>query len=236
MKRIAIIAAFPDELRPLVAGWRRESRDGVHLWRLSHGAVEWVAACAGVGADAATRAFAQIERLGAVDSVLSTGWAGALREDIATGRAYRVSEVVDAGTGERFRVSDRPQACLLVTSPQIAHAQEKRRLASAYAASLVDMEAAAVARLAAARGVPFRCVKGVSDALADQLPDLNGFISSDGQFHLVRFALFAMLRPWHWPALVRMGGNSRKAAHGIRESLLEILDEQGTITKPDGPP
>ena len=36
---------------------------------------------------------------------------------------------------------------------------------SAYNAALVDMEAAAVARLAAMRGIPFYCIKGVSDGL-----------------------------------------------------------------------
>lgn len=236
MTRVAIIAALPGELKPLVRGWARESRGGVQLWSLRHDSGEWIAACAGIGVAAAERALAQVERAGAVDLLVSTGWAGALRDEIAVGRAYLVSDVVDARTGERFHADDRPQACMLVTSQRVADPPEKRRLAATYGAGLVDMEAAGVARLALRRGIPFRCVKGVSDALADRLPDLNGFISDSGQFHLVRFALFAILRPWHWPALMRMGGNSSKAARGIRESLLGILDEQGTIRKKDGHP
>jgi hypothetical protein len=50
------------------------------------------------------------------------------------------------------------------------------------------------------------------------------------------FILYALLRPRYWPALVRMGENSRKAAERIAESLLEILDERGAIRKQDGYP
>jgi adenosylhomocysteine nucleosidase len=104
---------------------------------------------------------------------------------------------------------------------------EKRRLASAYRASLVDMEAVAVARLAAMRGIPFYCIKGVSDGAEEKLPDLNGFLGPDGRFKTAQFVLYALMRPWYWPALVRMGENSRKASQNIAKSLLELLDERG---------
>ena len=102
---------------------------------------------------------------------------------------------------------------------------EKKRLAAAYQAGLVDMEAAAIGRLAAMRGIPFYCIKGVSDGFDDRLPDFNRFISSQGQFLMARFTLFSVLRPWYWPALIRMGENSRKASQSIAESLLDFLDE-----------
>ncbi len=73
------------------------------------------------------------------------------------------------------------------------------------------------------RDIPFYCIKGVSDGLTDRLPDFNRFLSPDGRFHLVRFVLFALLRPWYWPALIRMGENSRRASQSIAESLREFL-------------
>lgn len=120
---------------------------------------------------------------------------------------------------------------LLVTSPTVAGQAEKQRLAAAYGPGLVDMEASSIARLAAMRGIPFFCCKGVSDGFTDRLPDFNGFISENGKFQLVRFIVFVLLRPGHWPALVRMGENSRKAAQDLRESLLDILDKEGLIRK-----
>jgi adenosylhomocysteine nucleosidase len=201
MTRIAIIAALADELGPLVRGWRRQSKGGVDLWRMHRADGEWVAACAGIGVDAAARAFAEVERLGPVDLVVSAGWAGAMSDEYAVGRAYRVSGVVDANTGERFSSADTPGNCWLVTSRRVAGRAEKLRFAADLGAGLVDMEAAGVARLAAARGAPFLCVKGISDGLGGQLPDLNRFISEGGKFLTARFVAFAVLLPWHWPAL-----------------------------------
>jgi adenosylhomocysteine nucleosidase len=221
--RIAIIAAMPAELKPLVRGWQHERQNGVDLWSFNSG--EWIAACAGAGIDAATRAFAEVEKLGPIDKILSTGWAGALREDLAPGHAYDVSIVIDARTGERFIAAGPPNNCWLVTSPRVADAAEKKRLASTYEAALVDMEAAGVARLARMRGIPFYCIKGISDGYNEQLPDFNNFISPSGRFKLIRFMVFALLRPWHWPALIRMGENSRKAARNIAQSLLDFLNE-----------
>jgi adenosylhomocysteine nucleosidase len=224
MTRIAIIAAMPGELKPLTRGWRHERRNGVDLWSFKNG--EWVAACAGAGVNQAAKAFAEVEKLGPITTVISTGWAGALRDDLAPGQANWVAGVIDTRTGERFVTAGQPSDCLLVTSPRVADLPEKKRLASTYSAALVDMEAAGVARLARIRGIPFYCIKGISDGHSDQLPDFNRFILPGGQFKLARFVLFALLRPWYWHALIRMGENSRKAARNIAQSLLDFLDER----------
>ena len=236
MTRIAIIAAMPAELKPLTRGWRHERSNGVHFWRFRSAENEWIAACAGAGVDAATRAFAEIEKSGPIDEVISTGWAGALREEFLPGHAYDVSTIIEARTGERFVAACPPDDCCLVTSSRVAGAGEKKRLAATYEAALVDMEAAGVARLAKMRGVPFFCVKGISDGPSDQLPDFNSFISHNGQFLLARFILLAVLHPGYWPALMRMGENSRKAAQSIGEALLAFLDERGSIRKLNGYP
>jgi adenosylhomocysteine nucleosidase len=223
MTRVAIIAAMPGELNPLARGWERERRNGVELRRRRRGESEWVAACAGAGVDAAARAFAEIEREGAVDRVFSVGWAGALREEFAAGRAYRVSGIVDARTGERFRAAGPAGECWLVTHDRVADRAEKRRLAATHGAGLVDMEAAGVARLAAARGLPLHCVKGVSDGPEEPLADFNRFISGGGKFRLMPFMCYAVLRPGHWPSLMRMGRNSRRAAQEIGGCVADIL-------------
>jgi nucleoside phosphorylase len=315
MTRIAIIAAMPVELKPLTRGWRHSRSNGVDLWRWSFDGGEWIAACAGAGVERAARALAEVEESGELDSVISTGWAGALRDELVSGQAYDVSCVIDAKTGERFLTScvapgigalkghgfsraaetqnnnsalaaegmlaeseTIPQGLKprdldsttsgttevvpfqneiqnekqnniqnelrkeiqnerwLVTNPKVANAAEKQRLASTYQAALVDMEAAAIARLARMRGIPFCCIKGISDGYNDNLPDFNRFISKDGQFQLLRFVFFSLLRPWHWRALIRMGENSRKAARSIAASVLDLLDESGNIRKLNGYP
>jgi adenosylhomocysteine nucleosidase len=248
MTRVAIIAAMPGELKPLVRGWSHERRGNVELWRWKFDEGEWIAACGGAGVDAATRAFAETEKDGAPDLVISVGWAGALTPTLHPGRSYSNFGVIDARTGERFDgdpVDESPRSqnrdpghpvFWLVTSPIVANEMEKQRLAATYKADLVDMEAAAIARLAQMRSIPFHCFKGVSDGFTDKLPDFNRFIGPDGQFDLTRMVLFAILRPWYWPSLVRMGENSRKASQSIRDSLLDFLDERAYIRERNGYP
>lgn len=225
MTRVAIIAAMPGELKPLVRGWPHSTRNGVEFWARRTEEEEWIAACAGAGQAAATRAFAALEEGGPIDLVFTIGWAGALSAEVTPGRAYNVGGVIDVRTGERFRCDAGAGERWVVTSPKVADETEKRRLASTYSADLVDMEAAAIARLAGMRGIPFYCFKGVSDGFSDKLPDFNRFIAPDGHFQIARFTLFALLRPWNWPALVRMGENSRKASQSIAESVVQFLDE-----------
>jgi adenosylhomocysteine nucleosidase len=226
MSRIAIVAAMPGELTTLVNGWKHEPQNGVNLWRKRFGDAEWIAVCAGAGQDRAARAFAAAERCGRIDKALSIGWAGALNEESHPGEVYRVSGVIDVRTGERFETAEMGRIdsqIWLATAPKVADEQEKQRLRSAYGAALVDMEAAAVARLARMRKIPFYCIKGVSDGYKDRLPDFNRFMTKAGQFQLAKFIVFTLLRPHSWPMLIRMGENSKKAAVRMAESVRDIL-------------
>ena len=236
MTRVAMIAAMPGELKPLVGKWPHSTRDGVQFWAQRNSEEEWIAACAGAGQAAATRAFAALEEGGPIDLVISVGWAGALLENVVSGSAHNLAGVIDARTGERFLCDAGAGDLWVVTSPVVAGEAEKRRLARTYSAALVDMEAAAVGRLASMREIPFYCVKGVSDSLDARMPDFNRFIEPNGRFQTGKFILFAALRPWYWPALIRMGENSRKAAQNIAQSLFDLLDEQGHDRKQNGYP
>jgi len=224
MTRTVLIAAMQGELKPLVRGWRHKSSNGIHTWAHRDDNL-YVAACAGAGQAAATRAFAAAEEDAPIDLVFSIGWAGALTPDLAPGTAHNVAGVIDVQTGERFRCDAGAGELWLATSPKVADESEKLRLASTYNAALVDMEAAGIARLAAMRGIPFYAIKAISDPLDAKLPDFNRFLSPKGQFKAFRFGIYAALRPWYWPSLARMGENSRKASQSITDSLSNFLNE-----------
>lgn len=227
--RVGIIAALPGELKPLVKGWQRVRVDvrGARTWVLSRGEDTWIAVCAGMGAEAARRAFAVAEYDGPLDMVLSVGWAGSIRGDIDAGSVYVPTVVIDAQTGERSSLTATSRPLHLVTTARVADAQEKARLAATYpGAVLVDMEAATVARLAEIRKIPLVCVKGVSDAAGAVLPDLNLFIDTTGQMRMLPFLAYAASRPKYWPALVHMGRNSARAAENMRDLIQEFMKEK----------
>jgi len=225
--RVGIIAALPGELKPLVHGWepQRSGVRGLSVWKINSQGKELIAACAGMGTNAALRGFSAVEFLGALDLVLSVGWAGALQPGMKPATCYSPAEVIDTQTGERFAATTGEPSVRLVTTPQVADAAEKLRLYQSYSAALVDMEAATVARLAQMRGIPFACFKGVSDSEHADLPDLNGFIDAQGQMQMPSFLAHVALRPRFWGPLLELGRNSSIAAKAIAEGVNRFLAE-----------
>lgn len=224
MKRIVIIAALQGELKPLVKGWQRRGS----LFTGHIGDAECVAVFAGIGKDAAARAYglamAESANHSKPDALISIGWAGALSCGVKPGQAHPVAEVIDSRTGERYATSFKMQGKVrLVTLDHVARADEKRSLAERYQAAMVDMEAATIGRLARAHDLPFYCFKGVSDGYNEKLPDLNRFIDPSGQLRLPAFVLHVAIRPRYWAALVRLSKSSKVSAEAVAALLREFI-------------
>jgi adenosylhomocysteine nucleosidase len=134
--------------------------------------------------------------------------------------------IVDAKTGERFECerASGPQR-VLVTTEAIAGVREKARLHESYGASLVDMEAAAIARLAQARGLRLRAIKGVSDAHDFEMESMSRFADARGQFRTAAFALHTVLRPQTWSAAMRLGRDSNRALAQMTAALRAVVQE-----------
>ena len=216
--QVGIVAALPGELKPLVRGWQR-SAEGVFSGRIksSLGEVQCFAVAAGMGAFAATRGLERVlAAAGSLDAILSLGWAGSLADDVHAPQAFTIGEVVESRTGERYRL-DTPGPTL-VTAPHVVPRAEKRALAARYGASLVDMEAATLARLARARGIPFLCVKAVSDGVDEDLPDFNRF-TANGKLRMSAFLAHVILRPRYWRPLKLLGINSKRAAEELAKQV-----------------
>ena len=224
--RIGVIAALPGELKPLV---RRAQKmpvargSGIAMWEWEVAGNQVVAICAGMGAPAARRAFTAGEFAGSMDAVISVGWAGALAISARPRECYAVSQVVDSLTGERFFLSGAGER--LVTTAHVADSAEKERLAASYGASLVDMEAAAVARLAQMRGIPMACFKAVSDGVGANLPDLNPFIDVDGKMKMLPFLAHISMRPQFWFPLAQLGSNSAAGAQALAKVTEAFLQD-----------
>jgi adenosylhomocysteine nucleosidase len=226
--RIAIIAALPGELKPLVRGWDRVSSPtrGISIWLKSSNDDEYIAVSGGMGTTAALRSFAAAEHIGTLDMVLSVGWAGALTDEMLPGHCYIVSEVIDSLTGERFFLTDGNRKLRLVTTTQVANEAEKNRLRGSYGAALVDMESSAISRLAQIRGIPICCFKAVSDGRGAKLPDINPFIDEHGQLRIPSFLGYVALRPQYWGSLIQLGRTSSLAAQALAITINKFLEQK----------
>jgi adenosylhomocysteine nucleosidase len=232
MSRVGIIAALPGELKPLVQGWKPVplpgARKGQAAWACRVDDVECMAVCGGVGSEAAAYACGISAQGGALDAIVSVGWAGALSCGIHPGNAYAVNEVIDARTGEHFPTTfPLPEGSgvplRLVTTDHIVQYAEKRQLAGLYQAVMVDMEAATVARFALSNNIPFYSLKAISDEIADVLPDFGRYTDADGHLRVAPLLGHVAVRPKYWPAMLRIGQNAKSGARAVAGALGPLI-------------
>ena len=226
MPKIAIVAALEREVRPLVRGWRvRQKEQAERSFRFfENGDVLLV--CGGVGAEAVRRAAEAVISLYEPKLVYSVGFAGALDPALKVGDVIRPSKVINASDGSSVPIDG--GSGVLVSFTSVATPQQKAKLRDSFAAQAVDMEAAAVARAAEARGTAFAAIKVISDVSDFELPPTEQFVSPDGTFSELRFALFAAVRPWIWPQVFRLASNSKRASHALCAALRQMISTSMT--------
>jgi nucleoside phosphorylase len=227
--KLAIVAALEREIAPLIKHWTPIPREyaGRKFTFFEQGEREIVAVCGGIGLESARRAAEALIALYHPTRIYSVGFAGALHAEMRVGDIFSPAILIDARDGSRTQLEAGEGT--LVTFMAVAGATQKANLAQAYGACAVDMEAAAVAAAARARGITFGVTKVISDELHFEMPSMARFIGSEGQFNTARFTAFVALRPWLWKPVATLAMNSRKAAH----SLSAHLERLGChLTKP----
>ena|ERR1035438_8585293 len=227
--RVAIVAAMEREVAPLIRGWKvREIEHSGRRYRLfeSDGAekADAVLICAGIGADAARRATEAVIQETRPGRVLSVGFAGALDPTVKVGDVLEPRVVVNAADGVRTDTGSGQGT--LVSYAAVADRDQKQRLGIAYASVAVDMEAAAVAQGALARGVEFAALKAISDAADFSMPPMERFISTDGKFRSAEFAFHISLRPWFWGRTIRLARNSARASRSLCAAIKEYIGRE----------
>jgi adenosylhomocysteine nucleosidase len=224
MPKVAIVAALEREVSGLVRTFPRVEQAHQGRSFLFFERDEMIVVCGGIGMDAARRAAEAVIALYSPAQVHSVGFAGALDADLRIGDIFAPTVVIDARDGSRTQIeAGNNQGAngqgTLVTFMEVAGIDQKANLAHAYGAQAVDMEASAVAAAARAHGIRFCATKVISDEMNFEMPQMARFIDPQGRFRTASFALFAALRPWLWPRVAQLAGNSRKAASALGKHL-----------------
>ena len=211
LARSSDVVATPVQVR-----WAREARLGDHHLLL---------AANGVGARRAAAAVAAAARQFRPEAVVNTGFCGALDEKLGVADLVVADRVTDGGRIAEcttFRCS-LAHGTVFTADHVIQTAEEKRRLFEA-GASVVEMEAAGAAAAARALGLPFYCVKAVSDLAGESLAnDFNAALRPDGQFATMSILGRALRRPSvRVPELLRLRRRSLRAARALGAFFADI--------------
>jgi len=219
-KAVGIIVAMPVELAPLLE--RMESRpvDGVELYDFP----DAIVAVGGIGEKHARHAAELVIEQALPHLLISAGIVGAISPKLKVGDVGRIREVVDVATGERYPAEGGDW--VLATSQDVSDTAEKLDLHAKFGADVVDMEGAAVGRVAKERGVKFAAVKAISDDADFDMPPLNRFIE-DGKFATRRFMVYIALHPSWWGTLSKIKKNSEIATANLCDAVKHLIEGSG---------
>ncbi len=173
-----------------------------------------------------------------LEAVVNTGCCGALIPTLREGQIVVATQVLDAETKQIFEcakvltVNDVTPG-LLVTQDRIANdSAEKHRLADLGAVA-VDMEAAGVAARAQRAGLPFSCIKVVSDRLDESFAlDLNKMRTIEGRIARGKIIFYALTHPNLVPKLFYLNRRVNDASQVLGDFLVSCRIN----SEPNGPP
>jgi adenosylhomocysteine nucleosidase len=218
LKPIGIVSALAAEARTLGPA----ARQGAELRRLTDGAL---LAVSGMG-EAAAAAAARRLVLAGVTALVSFGMAGGLDPTLVCGVVLLPEEIVArdgaavsttaADWCQRLRAA-LPAACIagggkLFTSDRPVASREAKAAAwRDTRAAAVDMESAAIARVARQAGLPFIALRVIVDTASDQLPAAVIAASGGGQLRLGRLFAALLRAPGDAAGLIRLSARYRIA-------------------------
>jgi len=233
---LGIIVALPVEAKCL-AGWPEQYQiiSGTSSRRSSKPSHKPLLCISGIGPEAARTASISLVEHGATN-LLSWGCAGALSSKLKPGDLL-LPQTILAENGQtlhphkRWRKQFQDQLtvtlkwhedALVESNALVAGRADKQDLASTSGAIAVDMESAAIGRVASQAGIPFMVIRAVADAADEGLPPpIAKTTDRRGQLQMRRLLPSLALRPDLWPQLIRLGRHFHAATR-----TLKIVSEQ----------
>jgi nucleoside phosphorylase len=221
--KLLFVAADPRECAPWVSHWNEVKPADLPVHWAREG--KWrgagvVAVANGMGAD---RAAAAVRAVPEVLGVCSIGFCGALDAGLRIGDVFIGSEVTDGHDAWPALGPQGPAAATgrVVSIDRIAQTAREKSGLRASGASVVEMEAAGVARASKERNVPFSCVRVVSDlAEEDFANDYNRVRRSDGRFSIAQLLLGALASPRRRIGeLIRLNSRTALASKNLGDFL-----------------
>lgn len=237
---IAIITALPEETTAVLQGSRAKKRqtiDGRHTFRCTITGHQVVVVEAGMGLLNAGWA-ATLVAGEKPDLILSAGFGGGVVPGAGVGDVVMADRVLQwhGESYEEVAVGfyglNRVAAELglargtFVTGEGILNKKELARRLAGISLPVLEMESAAIARVAAVYGIPFLGIRSISDPWNEELSfSVNDFCDGAMRIRLSRVLATIARRPSIVPQLIRLARNSRIAAAGLASGVQRLLQK-----------
>jgi adenosylhomocysteine nucleosidase len=235
---LGVVAAMPQEIAPLLRrmkGYQKEQAAGFNLYRFTLDGTPVVLIESGMGPAHAAAATGTLISLASPKLILNFGFAGAVLPGIEVGELVLAGLVLLLEAG---RLTKAPQPDLRLSdllfeacasAPLVLHRgcfltaatiMNKKTVAGILdkevAHPVLEMETAAVLRVASQAGIPVVAIRGVSDAAQEELGfSLEEFCDEELRISLPRVLRSVALKPWIIPQLLKLSGDSRKAGKNL---------------------
>lgn len=231
---IGIAGALEKEVGPIrraMTVTARRRLNGFMLWEGGYRGRELVLARTGMGKHNAESASGYLLDNYDLDLLISTGFGGGLKPEIAvgcTGFCRTLYSLADHGgltrplhapgrllsrLPPRWKTFTGITAASAVTSPG-----EKHRLGS-YGAEVVDMESYWCGLLAERAGVPFISVRSISDRVDEVMPPLEKLMDRRCRINMAKTVGRVATHPADIPCFYRMYRGSVAARRGLFEAI-----------------
>ena len=206
-----------------------KGRNNLPGWEIDFAArwEDWTQVANGPGAALARQAVDAAIRHWRPDVIVSTGVCGGLTPGLAVGDIVVASKVLN---GRKQEYQAQVPGChrkfhsgTVYSSDRVAVSISDKRSLRQLGADVVEMEAASVAERASKEGIPFYCIRSISDTADEEFElDFNTLRDANGRFSRPRIALAAMRKPFtRIPALLKLDRNTRTAARSLGEFLVD---------------
>ncbi|GFE59321.1 hypothetical protein [Geobacter sp. AOG1] len=249
---IGLIAAMPEEIKPLLARvgmYARETAGDFTLYRFRAGSRDACLVESGLGPEKAARATATLIATVAPDFVINFGLAGAVTPGLGIGDVVIAQRLLFArerlfseqqglspelaGTaigllqsklaGTSFQVC---RGTCVTAGTILAKRDTARLLPAGVVNPVLEMETAAVAKIAAREGIPLLAVRAISDDAAEELEfNITDFTDRNMNIRVHRVLWSLTRRPWLIPQLVRLARNSKQAGETLARVVEVLLAE-----------
>lgn len=167
-----------------------------------------------------------------LEAIVSIGVCGGLDPTLVPGQIFCAKTVLAVDTGETYECRPIEAAHgfasgVAISTDRVAVTLDEKKKLREQGGDVVEMEAAGVAAKAIQAGIPFCCIKVVSDSSEEAMPlDLNEMRTIEGRFARGKIGSYALTHPGVLPGLLRLKRRAEDAASVLGDFLGSCRIEQ----------